>query len=97
MSDTMTFDDVDEALFEKIKTASTKAHGTVYYPDVGDKGTATTAIPVLGKVVLGFDLDAQSKSLTYTVLSKPGVVSLRDLRNGIDATIKACRQETSAS
>lgn len=92
MSETMVFDDVDEALFAKVKAASTQAHGTVYEPDTGPDGTATTSIPLMGKVVLQYHLDSGAEELTYTVVSKPGILTLRELKNGIAATIQACRR-----
>jgi len=39
-----------------------------------NEGTATTSIPALGSIVLGFKLDS-SGALTYTIQKKPFIVS----------------------
>jgi hypothetical protein len=83
------YDNITEAIFDCVKAASAKAHGTVYDPPTADQGTATTETPV-GKVVLGFDLDPATSVLTYTIQSKPFVVSDGEIWDGISGTISGC-------
>jgi hypothetical protein len=79
---------VTESIFACVKTTSQKQHGTVYEPPNADSGTATTKTPV-GTVKLSFVL--ANETLTYTIQSKPIIVSESQIWNGIDETIKGCR------
>lgn len=84
-----TFNGVTPEIFECVKASSEKAHGTVYDPASGNKGTATTDT-VVGKIVLGFDLDPSSSSITYTITSKPFLVSDSQIFDGISSSINDC-------
>lgn len=90
MSSSKKYNGVNSAVFACVKTASSKQHGTVYDPATGDKGTATTDT-IVGKVVVGFDFDSGSDSITYTIQSKPFLVSDSQIFSGIADSINDCK------
>lgn len=90
MSDSKTYSNVTEQIFDCVKTKSATEHGTVYDPATGDSGTATTHT-VVGKVVLKFDLDTASGDLTYTLVDKPILAPEHEIWNGIEGAINSCR------
>jgi hypothetical protein len=98
MPESRTFPDVNQALFDATKKASQQAHNTAYDPPSGNKGTATTPIPLLGNVVVAFDFNPGANSLTYTIVTLPkgGLPSASQVFDGIDATIGACRYTLTA-
>ncbi len=85
-----TYHGVTEEIFKCVKTKSHSEHGTIYDPPTGNKGTATTSIPVLGKIVLGYDLQP-NRDLTYTIIEKPGLAPEGEIWSGIEKTINGCR------
>jgi hypothetical protein len=89
MTTQKTFNGVTPEIFECIKTSSEKEHGTAYDPSSGNKGTATTET-IVGKVVLGFDFDPSSSSITYSITSKPFIVSDSQIFDGIASSINTC-------
>ena len=90
MSDSKTYSNVTEEIFACVKATSSKAHGTVYDPPTGNKGTATTDT-VVGKVKVGFDLNTDSNEITYTLIHKPVLAPEHDIWNGIEDAINGCR------
>jgi hypothetical protein len=90
MSDCRTFNGVTPAVFACVKQSSFKDNGTVYDPASGNKGNATTRISV-GTVVMSFDFNADAGSITYRVVTKPWIVTYREIFNGIANTISACQ------
>ena len=92
MTDSRTFDGVNQAIFACVKQKSFKERGTVYDPSTGNKGKATTEIFV-GTIVLSFDFDPGANSITYGIISKPGIVLDSEIFDGIAAAIDACGQK----
>jgi|HubBroStandDraft_1064217.scaffolds.fasta_scaffold225079_1 hypothetical protein len=91
MTDCRTFNGVTQAIFDCVKKKSLAEHGTVYDPATGNKGKATTNVPVVGTIVVSFDLDPSAESITYCIISKPWIVSASQIFDGIGETINACR------
>ena len=89
MSDCKTFNSVTPAIFDCVKKASAVEHGTVYDPPSGNTGTATTNTTI-GKVVLSFDLNPATGTITYCIVSKPWAVPASAVFNGISDSINAC-------
>ena len=90
MSDSQTYNNVTAAILACVETTSNKEHGTVYAPpSPATAGTATTHT-VVGTVALSFSLDTTNNSLTYSILSKPGIVSDSEIWNGGEGTLKSC-------
>lgn len=89
MGKTRTFDGVTADIFECVKQASKKEHDTDYTS--GTKGTATTSVPVLGKIVMEFDFNAGDKTITYTIAEKPFMVPENKIWSGVKETIDRCR------
>ena len=94
MPESRTFSDVNQALFDASKKASQQVHKTAYDPPSGNKGTATTHIPLIGDVAVAFDFNQDEKSVTYTIVSLPkaGLPTASQVFDGIESTIRACRQ-----
>lgn len=93
MTDCRTFNGVTQAIFICVKQTSGREHGTVYDPENGNKGTATTKVPAIGTIVLSFDLVPSSESITYCIISKPWIVSASQIFDGIGETINSCRKK----
>jgi len=95
MSDTKTYPNITQSIFDCIKSTSVREHHTVYEPSDGVTGTATTKIKFhgisIGTVVLDFALDTNSEDLTYTIKSKPSIVTDSEIWNGLDGTVAGCR------
>jgi len=93
MTDCRTFHGVDQAIFACVKQKSLEEHGTVYDPATGNKGKATTNVPVVGTIVVSFDFDPSAESITYCIISKPWIVSASQIFDGIGDTINSCRKK----
>lgn len=91
MSDCKTYNGVSQAIFDCVKQASFKDHGTVYDPASGNQGNATTKTSV-GTVVVSFNFNPDAGSITYCVVSKPWIVTDGEIFNGIASTITACQK-----
>lgn len=89
MSSSQTFEGVTQAVFDCVKAASAKEHGTIYDPTDGPRGTATTDT-VVGTVKLGFTFDAAAGTITYTIEKKPFLAPEREIWAGISNTIAQC-------
>ena len=90
MADCQTFNNVSAAVFACVKQQSAQQHGTVYAPPDGTSGTATTDTAV-GTVIVSFDLDEASGSITYCIVQKPFLAPESAIWNGIASTISACQ------
>ena len=90
MSDCQTFNGVTADIFACVKKESASEHGTVYDPPDANSGTATTSVPIVGKIVVSFDLDPSTNAITYCIVSKPGIVTEGEVFNGISETIAKC-------
>lgn len=90
MSNTKIFGGITAAIWECVKTTSYKDHGTVYAPEGAAKGTATTDVPVIGTIQVGFDYDAVKDTVTYNIIKKPFLVSANQIWDGIQDTINGC-------
>lgn len=93
MSDCRTFNGVTEAIFNCVKRKSLDEHGTVYEPAHGNQGRATTKVPVIGTVVVSFNLDPATGAIVYCIVSKPWIVSAAQVFDGIGDTINSCRTQ----
>jgi hypothetical protein len=83
---------VTKEIFARVKSDSLKEHGTVYAPPDGNQGTATTKVTMVGTIVLSFDFQPQSGQLTYTIVSKPGIVPESKIWSGIQDAIDKARK-----
>jgi hypothetical protein len=91
MVPTKTFDNVTPAIFACIKAKSIRVYATVYDPSEGHKGTTTT-VTMGQKVVLGFDLDPENNTLTYSIIFKGFLVPEKSIWNGIRDNIAECME-----
>ncbi len=89
MASSRTFHGVTATVFDCVKKASAKEHGTVYEPSGAPKGTATTNT-VVGTVKLGYDFDAEKEQITYTLLEKPFLAPESSIWSGISNSIGGC-------
>ena len=90
MGATQTYQNVTDAVFERVKQRSLADRGTVYAPTVGNTGTASTAVPVADTVVLAFDLDSMTHMLSYEITSLPFLVTEGEIWDEIAGTLQAC-------
>ena len=90
MSDSHVYKDVTQSIFECVKRRSEQEHGTKYNTNNGNDGTATTKVPFVGDIVMAFNFDQPSSKLTYTLQSKPALVTESAIWSGIESTIGTC-------
>jgi hypothetical protein len=88
MAGSKSWSGITSSIFACVKTMSEKEHGTKYEPPGANTGTATTETAV-GTVKLGFVLSAET--LTYTIQSKPFIVTEGEIWGGINEAISHCR------
>jgi hypothetical protein len=91
MTDCRTFNGVTDSIFSCVKDKSFKEQGTVYDPKNGNQGKATTDVPAVGKIVVSFDFDPSAEKITYCIVSKPWIVPVSSIFDGIGDTINSCR------
>lgn len=91
MADKKIFDDVSPEVWEKVKSIARDRYGTVFEPEAGSCGTATTATPI-GQVVLDYDHDAKTRQITYTLRKKPLLILSGQIWSGLAETIEQCKQ-----
>jgi len=72
-----------------VKTQSAKEHGVTYVSSDGDHGTSTTPTPV-GDVVVDFAFNEAQSTVTYTIRSRPFLVSEDLIWKAIEKTIREC-------
>ncbi|MDW3190968.1 MAG: hypothetical protein R8G66_01350 [Cytophagales bacterium] len=89
MANSRSFGGVSAATWDCVKSTSKSQHGTVYAPDGASEGTATTDT-VVGTIVLHFEYDGPKDTVTYTIKSKPFLVSPSQIWDGIQDTIDGC-------
>lgn len=89
MGSSKTFNGVDENVFECVKASSAKEHGTVYEPNDGSSGTATTKT-IVGTVKLDFSFNPEKKEITYTIKDKPFLAPENEIWSGISNAIHSC-------
>ncbi len=92
MAKTKSFGGVTENIWNCVKAASEKEHGTKYEPTNGIQGTSTTST-LIGDVVLSFNFDQAKETVNYTIKKKPLIVSDGQIWNGIDETIEHCKSQ----
>ncbi len=97
MSKSKTFEQVTTAIFACIQASSLAQHGAVYAPQGADKGTVSTTVPLIGKVVLAFDFDPDNCTITYTIDKKPFIVAEHQIWAGVADTIQGCRDSLKAA
>lgn len=90
MASSKSFDNVTQAVWDCVKAATAKERGTTYQPPDSNQGTATTKVPAVGTLELGFDLDPGKATVTYTIISKPWIVTEDAIWNGIQDSINGC-------
>lgn len=92
MPPSKTYSGVTLAVWECMKADATGNHGTVFDPETGTKGTATTK--QMGQtVVMAFDLDFEAETLTYTIVSKGPLVPERAIWNGVQKSVEGCQRK----
>jgi hypothetical protein len=89
MAATRSYANVTQSIWDCLKSSSIAKQGTVYDPSDGNAGTATTET-VVGKLVLQFAFDPSGASVSYTIDSKPFLVTEGEIWNGIQDSINAC-------
>ena len=91
MSKTRVFSGVTSSVWREARKVSGREQGTTYVPPDGDQGTSTTPTPV-GPVVLGFEFNSTQSTATYTIRSKPFIVSEDQIWSAIEKTIQECQR-----
>jgi hypothetical protein len=84
-----TFEGVTPEIWDCIKDDSKRKHDTVYDPPDADHGTATT-VTIVGKLEMGFSLDREQGTLTFTIEKKPMIVPAGQIWDGIQDAINKC-------
>lgn len=92
MTASKTFSGVSPGVWEKMKAFGREQHGTVFDPEDGTHGRATTPSP-LGAIVLAYAFDPDVETITYTIERKPMFVGDFLIWHGIDATLGRCRHD----
>jgi hypothetical protein len=71
------------------------ASGTKYDPPEGNRGTATTKVPVFGIVVVAFDLDPATQVISYEIKDKPSAVPEPLIWGRITQAVEDCKATNS--
>jgi hypothetical protein len=90
MSELVTFEDVSESMWLRMKEIGMKEHGTNYDPPDTHRGVARTFTP-LGNVEIEFVYDPEARRLQYRLQSKPFLVASSMIWHGVQATVDRCR------
>ena len=88
-----TYTNITPAMFDCVKKNSHDEHGTLYDPADGNTGTATTVVKILltkHVIVLSFDFEPSTSTLSYVIVQEPTVVTDDEIWDGICKTIKEC-------
>ena len=89
MSASNTYQGVTDQIFNCVKTKTKSDYGTVYKPETGNTGTATT--DYMGThTELEYDLNTDKKTLTYSIKDKSWVISEDRIWSNIEDTLKGC-------
>lgn len=90
MAREQTFSGVNASLWQHLKAQSTEEFGTVYEPPDANQGVATTRTPI-GEVVLAFDFQPETETLTYRIEKKPVFLTAKLLFDGTQERIDALK------
>lgn len=90
MATVKTYEGVTEAMLTRMKRNGTAAD-TKYDPPDGNRGTATSNVPVFGSVVVAFDLDPAKQIISYEIKEKPGAVPEALIWSRITQAMEDCR------
>lgn len=90
MPESLTFDDVSAATWERIKAIGREQHGTVFDPPDAAEGTGTTATPI-GTIVIAYAFEPEARRLSYSIKDKPFLVPKSLIWDGIARTVDECR------
>jgi hypothetical protein len=90
MAAVKTYEGVTEAMLACMKRNGTAA-GTRYDPPEGNRGIATTKVPVFGDVVVAFDLDPVRQVISYEIKVKPGAVPEALVWGRISQAVEDCK------
>ncbi len=85
-----TFVGVTQMIADCARQASEQEYDVVVEPQGLGMGTVTTST-LIGRVVLKFDLDETSEAIQYCIVSKPWVVTVDQIFEGIEETFDDCR------
>jgi hypothetical protein len=90
VADSRTWTGVTASTFDCLRSISKATYGTVFEPSDSNTGTVTTTTP-MGRVVLTFTFDLQSKELTYAVQEKPPMVPDFMIWDGMARILQRCQ------
>ncbi|MFO1129598.1 MAG: hypothetical protein U1E66_14325 [Rhodospirillales bacterium] len=91
MAESKTFTGVDTATWERLQTLGREKHGTQFRPIDATSGEATTNTP-FGRLVLNYEHDPASATITYTIVSKPLFVVSPLVWTGVESALAGCRR-----
>jgi hypothetical protein len=81
MAATRRFYSITESMWDCIKAASAREHGTVH--TTGVRGSATTDTPA-GQIIVAFDFDVSAQTIEYTIVKKPMFVGEKLIWDSIE-------------
>lgn len=87
-----TFPGVTQSIADCAREASEQEYDMVVDPQSTGTGTVTTET-LIGRVILSFDLDETSEEIQYCIVSKPWIVTVNQIFNGIEDKFNGCRRE----
>jgi hypothetical protein len=90
MATVKTFEGVTEAMLACMKSNGIAA-GTKYDPPAGNRGKATSKVPVFGSVVVAFDLDPATQIISYEIKEKPSAVPEALVWGRITQAVEHCK------
>jgi hypothetical protein len=93
VSEQRTFDKISPELWQRMVEHGQRAHGTVFEPEQGEQGVATTRTPI-GIIALSYTLHEGQDSVTYRIERKPFLVSSAQIWSGLESAIERCRRES---
>jgi hypothetical protein len=94
MATVKTYEGVTEAMLAYMKRNGTAA-GTKYDPPEGNRGTATSKVPVFGNLVVAFELDPATQVISYEIKEKPGTVPEALVWGRITQAVEDCKATNS--
>ncbi len=87
-----TFPGVTQSIADCAREASEQEYDMVVDPLSTGAGTVTTET-LIGRVILSFDLDETSEEIQYCIVSKPWIVTVNQIFDGIEDKFNGCRRE----
>jgi hypothetical protein len=92
MADSRSYTGITQKAFDCIKATGERHDPPAHYnPPNGPKGTVTIKIFIIGEIDLTFAYDSSKEIPEYTIVKKPGVVSVDQIWDGFDETVKSCK------